>query len=115
MDAANVKIALTELHRADVIAVEGSINTLTTPEFEAALNQRLDQGRHNLVVDLEGVNYLSSAGLRALIAALKRAQGAGGNLALAAPSARVREVIELAGLTNLFPMYDDRVSAVGSF
>lgn len=108
-------ITVDEMHRVDVIVAEGHINSETATELAKTLADRHSKGRHNLVVDLEKVTYMSSAGLRALIEGFKRSRDAGGGLALAAPSERVREVLDLSGLTELFPIYDERVSAVGSF
>jgi anti-sigma B factor antagonist len=107
-------ITVNEHHRVDVVGVQGSVNSETAPKLDAALNERLNKGS-NLVVDLAGVDYMSSAGLRALVAALKRARTDGGNLVISAPSARVREVMDLAGLTDVFPIFDEQVGAVGSF
>lgn len=105
----------TPMTRVDLLVAEGTINSETAPQFEQALEERLDKGTSNLVIDLEQVDYMSSAGLRALVAALKRARSQGGLLVLAAPSDRVREVLDLGGLMEVFPIYQDRLTAVGSF
>jgi anti-sigma B factor antagonist len=58
---------------------------------------------------------MSSAGLRGMVSSLKACKSGGGNLVIANPSNRVSEVMQLAGLTSLFALYDDVTSAVGSF
>lgn|SRR5574341_1505655 len=108
-------VSVIRMNRLDLITIKGSINSDTAPRFDEALNQSLDRGTANLVIDLSGVDYMSSAGMRALIAAGKRASSEGGRLSLAAPSERVRQVMELAGLLNAFEVFEDQVSAVGSF
>jgi len=105
----------TPMTRVDLLIAEGTINSETAPQFEQALEERLDKGTSNLILDLEQVDYMSSAGLRAMVAAYKRAKSQGGTLVLAAPSDRVREVLDLGGLIEVFPIYEDRLSAVGSF
>src|SRR5687768_137271 len=97
-----LNITLTELHRVDVLIPEGIVNSDTSAQLANMLNERLDQSEHNnLVVDLSEVTYMSSAGLRALVGALKRSREAGGNLVISSPSPRVREVLELAGLSEV--------------
>lgn len=110
-----LNISVTELNRVDLVTVEGAVNSETAPQFSAALTERLDHGTNNLVVDLQKVEFMSSAGLRALVSALKSARGKGGNVVLAAPSGRVKEVIELGGLAEVFTIFDEQVAAVGSF
>lgn len=110
-----MEITLQELARVDLAIVEGRIDSSNATELGQALNERINKGKLNLVVDLERVDYMSSGGLRELVAALKQVKKDGGDLRLAAPSDRVREVLQLAGLDSIFAIYDDQVSAVGSF
>ena len=111
-----LNITVTEFNRVDVLIVDGIVNSDSSSQLNTILNERLDANDHkNLVIDLQDVSYMSSAGLRALVSALKRARAEGGNLCLAALSTRVREVLELAGLTEVFPFYEERITAVGSF
>jgi anti-anti-sigma factor len=58
---------------------------------------------------------MSSAGIRSMVSSLKAAKSGGGDVRLARPSQRVKEVVELAGLTSIFTIYDDLTEAVGSF
>jgi anti-sigma B factor antagonist len=58
---------------------------------------------------------MSSAGLREMVRVLKRVKRTGGDLRIANPSDRVKEVLELAGLDTIFEIYPTQVEAVGSF
>jgi anti-sigma B factor antagonist len=91
------------------------VDSNTAPTFEGELKSIIDEGQRNVVLELGGVEFMSSAGLRAMVSALKACRGGGGNLVIASPSDRVVEVMQLAGLTSLFNMYDDETAAVGSF
>jgi anti-sigma B factor antagonist len=108
-------VTISEMNRVDLVTVSGRVDSSTAGELGRKLNDQLDSGSINLVVDLEKVDYMSSAGLRELVAALKRAKKDGGDLRLARPSPRVKEVLDLAGLTTIFEIFDDPVAAVGSF
>lgn len=107
-------ITTTEYKRCNLVAVSGRVDSNTFPQFENALKSALE-AKNNLVLETSQVSFMSSAGLRAMVSTLKASKGAGGNLILAAPSDRVAEVLQLAGLTSLFDVYEDVTAAVGSF
>lgn len=96
-----------------VVAVSGRIDAYTAPDVEERLRQVLAEGatRH-LVVDLEGTDYVSSAGLRVLITLAKRAMQNGFSLRLCALQEPVREVFDIAGFTRLFEIRDSQEAAV---
>ena len=101
--------------RVDLITVSGRVDSSTAPELEETLEERMGEGRYSLVLDLSDVNYLSSAGLRTLVSALRNCKKKGGDVRIATPSERVTEVMSLAGLDTLFTSYDDVTVAVGSY
>jgi anti-sigma B factor antagonist len=108
-------ISITKYKRCTAMTVSGRVDSNTAPEFEEKLKEIIDGGQHNIVLEMSGVNFLSSAGLRGMVSALKACKNGGGTLVLASPSKRVSEVMQLAGLVPLFASYDDITSAVGSF
>ena len=108
-------IEIDSFKRVDVVKVEGRIDSSNAREFDEALKKLIDQGRNNLVLDMSGVNYMSSAGLRAMVTALRATKKNSGDVRLADPSPRIKEVLKLAGLESVFTTYEDRVAAVGSF
>ena len=110
-----VEINVTEMNRVDLFEVTGRVDSSTASQLGGALNGQIEKGTVNIVVDLQEVDYMSSAGLRELVAALKQVKKDGGDLRLCSPSERVREVLDLAGLSSIFEIYDDQVQAVGSF
>lgn len=110
-----MEVTVTEMNRVDLITVNGRVDSSNASQLGEKLNQQIDTGSVNLVVDLSGVEYMSSAGLRELVAGLKRVKKDGGDLRLCNPSDRVREVLDLAGLSTIFEIYDNQVAAVGSF
>ncbi len=101
--------------RCTVVSVAGRIDSNTAPRFEQALKKVIEGGQSNVVLNMRGVEFISSAALRSMVAALKACKGAGGNLVLAEPGERVTEVLQLAGLMSLFERFDDVTAAVGSF
>ncbi len=110
-----MEISTKEMKRVSLVTVSGRVDSATAPDFDKALQTLIQANRNQVVVDLKNVDYMSSAGIRALVSALKAAKGGGGDLCIAQPSVRVRDVLELAGLVAIFGVYEDLIEAVGSF
>jgi anti-sigma B factor antagonist len=110
-----VEIKTEQFKRADLIEVSGRIDSSNASEFEDTFNSLTNDGRYNLVLELSGIEYMSSAGLRAMVAALRECKKHRGDLRLANPSPRMKEVLDLAGLDAVFSIYDDATAAVGSY
>ena len=109
-------IVVSTMKRATLIEVSGRVDSTNANQLAIALNEQLDAGHHQLVVALSRVEYMSSAGLRELVAALKKSRkSAGGDLRLTSLTERVKEVFGLAGLDTIFHIYPTQVEAVGSF
>lgn len=105
-----------ELHTAvTVVRIVGSVDGLTAESLQAELQGHIDAGHTRLVGDLSGVDYTSSAGLRALLATVKQARMRGGDFRLASPAPAVHRVLELSGFTSILKTYDGVEGAVASF
>ena len=96
-------------HKADwqVLTVRGEVDITTTPRVRAQLISLLSEGKPQVVVDLEDVDFLDSSGLGALIAALKLARSRSGELRIVCDRQRsVRKVLEVTGLERVLERYD---------
>lgn len=98
-----------------VAAIRGSIDSLTAEQLMAAFATAVNVEMPCLVADFREVVYTSSAGLRALLAALKDARRQGGDFRLAAVQPAVLRVLEMSGFTGILKLYDDVDAAVASF
>ena len=98
-----------------VVAVHGDVDVHSAPRLRAALSEAIDEhrGRH-VVVDLEGVEFIDSAGLGVLLGGRERARGADGDLTLVATGQGVVRVLELTGLTRVFEIHASRTAALGA-
>jgi len=110
-----MEISTKDMKRVSLVTVKGRVDSSTAPDFEKALHALIQSNRSQIVLELAGVEYMSSAGIRGMVSSLKAAKSGGGDVRLARPSQRVKEVVELAGLTSIFAIYDDLTEAVGSF
>lgn len=101
--------------RVTVLSVSGRIDTSTSAEFERKLQDLMDEGQKNFVMDFSSVEFLSSSGLRVLVTTRKKLRNSGGDIVLANPSQRASDSFEIAGLDKLFKSYPDRETAIGAF
>ncbi|GAB2850046.1 STAS domain-containing protein [Lentzea nigeriaca] len=99
-----VPLELTADHvgSSTVVQVAGEIDLATAPAFEAFLRDQLARTRAVLMVDLSGVDYLGSAGLRALLAVRAECDRRRVDLVLGECSFIVRRAFEVSGLTGCF-------------
>jgi len=98
-----------------VVTVHGELDLETAPELRRALIETIDEhpGRP-LVVDLEGVDFIDSAGLGVLVGGLKRARDRQGDVQLVATGQNVIRVLELTGLTRAFAIHPSRAAALSA-
>ncbi len=95
-----------------VAAVIGRMDALTTSDVERTLMGLLDEGEMKLLIDLDRLDYISSAGLRTLLATAKRMKEWSGIIAFANLKGHVKEVFEISGFYSLFTVYDSVESAL---
>jgi anti-sigma B factor antagonist len=110
-----IDINVSERDGATLVEVSGRIDSMNANQLGEALSNEIDGGRIRLVLDLSGVDYMSSAGLREIVASLKKVKRATGDLRIAQPSERVREVLEMAGLDTIFQIFPTQGEALGSY
>ena len=103
------------MNQISVIAPQGRLDAAGARPLEAELNQAIAAGNVQLLIDLENTHYISSDGLRALLAAQKKAKKQGGALKLCCLSRRLIEIFEMSGFDRVFEIFEDRAQATNSF
>ena len=94
-----------------LLTVRGFLDAHTFEELERTINDIFEEGSYKLVVDLSGLDYISSAGAGVFIGAIGTAQENDGNIILIKPSPNVKEVFDLLGLSQIFTFKDNREDA----
>ena len=111
-----MKTEIREVQGVTIIRPEGKI---TIGEGDMVLRDRvvelLDKGSHAIVLNLEKVTYMDSAGIGELVACYKRAKEKGGTVKLLNPSGKVLDLLTLTKLEEVFETYRQEQEAVGSF
>ncbi|MCU0633072.1 MAG: STAS domain-containing protein [Methanolinea sp.] len=109
----NLQVA--EQRRGDtpVLSLKGRMDATTSPDAEVQLTRLIEGGDRHIVVDLSELEYISSAGLRVLLAGLKRLKQCGGAMKLAALRPEIQKVFDIAGFNRLFAIYPTLEEALG--
>jgi len=104
-----------EFKHCHMVLVKGRVDSATAPQFTKALDAIMKKDVYKIVVDMSDLEYMSSAGFRALLAAQRACKRYNrGEVVLASVPNRINEALELAGFTELFKSFNDPLEAVGS-
>jgi anti-sigma B factor antagonist len=104
-----------EKQYADIVQVSGSVDALTASILSDYLSLKISQNHTNLVLDLSEVEFMSSAGLRSVLAALKESRNKGGDLRIAGVQPGVEKVLKMSGFTSILKIFPDSENALASF
>jgi anti-sigma B factor antagonist len=108
-----MEIAVKELDHCDVISVIGYLERFTVAQLTQALETSNKRGKYNLIIDLSQVEYMSSAGFWALLAAQQNnRRNRRGELILAQVPEHIQQTLELTGFGEFFHTFDDLSSAI---
>jgi len=110
-----MEITTTEYNRCDVVKMTGRVDTYTAPKLQEAMDAVVDNGKHNIVFDMTGVDFLSSKGLWVLTETQKKCKKGKGKLVLFGTDDKIRKSFDLVGMSDYFDIFDDLTAAVGSF
>jgi anti-sigma B factor antagonist len=98
-----------------LIYPRGFINAHTVRLFEAEIERALSAGRFKLVVNCQGLAYIASAGLVAIMGAIEEVRENGGDIRLSELNESVRNIFEILGFNHLYKIYSTELEAVSSF
>jgi anti-anti-sigma factor len=108
----SVQIHTNKEGNGTVVQLQGKVDATSAPSVEQALVSVIDQGEKRLVLDCAGLDFISSAGLRSLLLAVKKMKAAGGGISLAALQPNVKEVFDISGFSALFTIHGSRADAL---
>ncbi len=97
-----------------IVKAGGRMDATTAPEFEKLCLEWIQEGEATLVVDLAGLEYMSSAGLRSILIVGKKLKSAGGSLSFSSLTPNVAHVFSLSGFGSMFRVYDSLEKALGN-
>lgn len=101
-----MEMLLQDLSGAKALRVTGRLDAETASDFDALCHEALADGNTKVLLDLTGLDFLSSAGLRRILDLGKQIHAAAGRFVLAARPGPVRQLLQQAGLAAMFPVLD---------
>jgi anti-anti-sigma factor len=100
---------------ATILSVNGRVDTSTAPVLEQAINREIENGNRKILLNFALVSYISSGGLRVLLATAKKLKNPGDKFALCCLSAEVTKIFNLAGFTTIFSISSSEGEALAGW
>jgi anti-sigma B factor antagonist len=107
-----MNIEPTQLEKAVLLKITGRMDAENAHEFEQACDRWISQGARHLIAELDGLQYVSSMGLRSFLAVAKKLESSSGSLILCGLQGLPRQVFEMTRLIGVFPVYDSAQQAI---
>lgn len=98
-----------------VIRIEGNLDTQTSPAAQEELERIVEDGARKLLIDFADLAYISSAGLRVLLATAKKLTTEQGEMRMCNMNEVVKEVFEVSGFSTIFKVFPTDAEALAGF
>ncbi len=109
-----MQITATTLKNATVVELAGRMDAMTTAEFDRWFSEQVASGGFQIILNLQELDYISSAGLRSLLAAAKQLNTKNGSLLLCCIKGTVEEVFKISGFLSILPTFPSVEEACAS-
>ena len=110
-----MNITTRDVNDVKVVAIEGELDLDSSAEAEKQLTQMREDGIKKMLLDLEKLEFISSAGLRVMLATAQELKAAGGDLRVCNLNETVKEVFEVSGFNTLLMVLDNEAKALAGF
>ncbi len=98
-----------------VLRLKGRLDAITSSSTEKKIFDLIDSDSNKLLLDFNGVDYLSSAGMRILLSTTKKLKAEGGRLRLCCITNNVMDVLKMSGFDHVLDLYDTETEALKGF
>ena len=110
-----MKIETRDENGIKVVLIEGEMDTNTSPEAQSHLNELRSSGSQKLLLNFEKLDFISSAGLRVLLATAQTLKSEGGEMKVCNLNPDVKEVFDISGFSTLLQVYETEGLALSGF
>jgi len=107
-EGAELDVKLENIGEFSLIGLSGEVDVYSAPKLRETIKDLVDEGKYNIVVDLEKVAFLDSTGLGVLVGGLKRVKHHSGELGVICNQEKILRIFRITGLTKVFPIYRSR-------
>ncbi len=101
-----MEIATRKEKNVVVVFIKGRIDAVTAPEFEKSIANMIDKGENTFLINFNNLDYISSAGLRSILAAGKKLKEKKGEIIFSGLQGSVKEVFTISGFYSIFKIFD---------
>jgi anti-sigma B factor antagonist len=110
-------VEITTRNAGDILVADlsGSLDTQTSGQASEEMARLIAQASSGLLVNLENLEFLSSAGLRVLLRAAKEIEAKDGKMKICQPNGVVKEVLDISGFASFLGIHDDEADALAAF
>jgi len=110
-----MEISVTESGDVRILSFKGNLDTNTSPQAENEINGLIEAGAQKLLVNFENLDYISSAGLRILLATAKKLKASPGDLKICCLNETVQEVFDISGFATILSVSKTEEEALGAY
>lgn len=96
-----------EVGGVPVVELQGEIDLSTAAVFKETVYKVIESGKTDIIIDLNGLEFMDSTGLGVLVAALKKTSTEGGKISLICDKRNILKVFSITGLDKVFSIYDN--------
>ncbi len=101
----DIRIDVKEVQKNPLIEVHGEVDVYTAPKLKSRILSLIDNKQYNLVIDLNGVEFMDSSGLGVLVGGLKRVAPHQGTISLVLNRPNILKIFKITGLDKVFKIY----------
>ncbi len=110
-----MEVTVKEVNEVSVLSFEGNLDTNTAPQAQEQIDQLIDGGSSKILINFNELNYISSAGLRVLLATAKKLKAASGDLKICGLNQTVQEVFDISGFSSILSVVATEEDALAGF
>lgn len=107
-----MEISVRKEKNVSVVSVTGRMDAVTAPEFEKNLSELMSKGEKKFLVNLAGLEYISSAGLRSILVIAKQSKAGQGEVIFSGLRGPVEEVFKISGFHSIFKIFESEETAL---
>ncbi len=108
-------VTVKEVNEVNVMSFEGNLDTNTAPQAQEQIDQLIDGGSSKILINFDNLNYISSAGLRVLLATAKKLKATSGDLKICGLNKTVQEVFDISGFSSILSVVATEEDALAGF
>jgi anti-sigma B factor antagonist len=112
VDDIRLETQVREASGLPIIDVAGEIDLYTAPLFKRTLTKAIDDGHHNILVNMQKVSYMDSSGFGTLLGVTKRVRPDGGSVNLIGCNEAIHRMLKITRLNTIFGLYDNEEDAI---